>query len=329
MSDPRRCVACASQDLQPWATATDVEYKTTEDRFAYFRCGSCGALSIDPVPTNRLREIYPSNYYSFARARRSWVDRVKELLDLRQSRRLLAQLGGRELSVLDVGGGAGHQLDLLRRADPRVVQTTIVDMDEGAAKLASASGHRFVLGRIEEASLHGTFDVVLLLNLIEHVDDPVGVLRRITQVLAPGGVVLVQTPNYDSLDARLFRHRNWGGYHCPRHFILFTPASFQRAVAAAGLAVRSWRYTQGAPFWTVSALAALDQAGIVRITRQRPAWFHPLYPPLAAAFAAFDFARGTVMPLSQMVFVLEHPSHEDTSGASRGLPHPATRQPAA
>jgi len=44
----------------------------------------------------------------------------------------------------------------------------------------------------------------------------------------------------------------------------------------------------------------------VRITRDRPAWTHPLYAPLAAAFAAIDFARGSAAPLSQMTFALAH-----------------------
>jgi hypothetical protein len=70
------------------------------------------------------------------------------------------------------------------------------------------------------------------------------------------------------------------------------------------LTTHEWHHTQGAPFWTVSVLATLEKAGAVRITPDRPAWFHPLYPPLAAFFAAVDFARGPFMPLSQMVFVL-------------------------
>jgi 2-polyprenyl-3-methyl-5-hydroxy-6-metoxy-1,4-benzoquinol methylase len=302
--------------LEQWAIATDVEYKTTAESFSYYRCARCEALSIHPVPIDRLRMIYPPNYYSFASGQRHWVDRVKETIDRRRFRSLLAQVRANRISALDVGGGAGHQLDLLRRADPRVAETTIIDMDEGAAHLAEAAGHRFILGRVEHTDLRETFDVVLLLNLIEHVIDPVAVLRQVASVLTTGGVVLVQTPNFDSLDARLFRHRNWGGYHCPRHFAIFNPSSFQRAVAAAGLSVRSWRYTQGAPFWTVSVLAGLDRAGVLRITQDRPAWLHPLYPPLAAAFAGLDFIRGGLMPLSQMVFVLGHSVSGDPDVAS-------------
>ena len=137
-----------------------------------------------------------------------------------------------------------------------------------------------------------------------NVADPVNVLRHLRSLVSHNGVVLVKTPNVDSLDARLFRHSNWGGYHCPRHWVLFTPQSFADAARGAGLTVRSWRYTQGAPFWAVSTLAWLDEMGVTSINAQRPAWQHPLYAPFAAGFAAFDFLRRPISSLSQMTFAL-------------------------
>jgi len=41
------------------------------------------------------------------------------------------------------------------------------------------------------------------------VRDPVAVLQKMSGMLAPDGLILIKTPNYDSLDARIFRHRNW------------------------------------------------------------------------------------------------------------------------
>jgi SAM-dependent methyltransferase len=157
---------------------------------------------------------------------------------------------------------------------------------------------------MEDVSIEGRFDLVLLLNLIEHVEDPLTLLARVGTLLTPGGIVLVKTPNYRSLDADIFRHRDWGGYHSPRHFVIFTEASFRTLVTRAGLDVVRWTYTQGAPFWAVSVLAWLDRHGFVTITSDRPSTQHPLFGPLAAGFATFDFVRGLVAPLSQMTFSL-------------------------
>ncbi len=104
-------------------------------------------------------------------------------------------------------------------------------------------------------------------------------------------MLVVKTPNCDSLDARLFRHANWAGYHCPRHWVLFDKPSFTALAARAGLELRDFSYTQGAAFWGASVLFWLAERGRVSITRERPAMNHPLFPPLSAFFAVFDLVR--------------------------------------
>lgn len=299
------CLACSSGDVTRWADARDVEYQSVPERFAYYRCRACDALSIDPVPVDRLAEIYPAGYYSFHPSSDGAVHRVKNWLDRRWFKRVAAGIPGGSLAALDIGGGSGQQSSTLRAAVPRISRTVIVDLDERAESVARGLGHEYVRGRIEDAPIDGAFDVILLLNLIEHVRDPLAVLQKTRSLLSPGGRLIVKTPNYRSLDARLFRHRNWGGYHCPRHWVIFTRESFERLAARAGLRVVAASYTQGAPFWTISALAWLEERGVVAISRERPVWRHPLYGPLMGLFAAVDFVRGPVAPLSQMTFSLE------------------------
>ena len=55
---------------------------------------------------------------------------------------------------------------------------------------------------------------------------------------------------------------------------------------------------------SVSVLDAMHRSGLVEISAQRPAIYHPLTPLLQAGFAAFDFARAPFAPLSQMMFTL-------------------------
>jgi 2-polyprenyl-3-methyl-5-hydroxy-6-metoxy-1,4-benzoquinol methylase len=291
---------------EPWADVWDAEYLTTTDRFQQRRCLDCGALFIDPVPAHRLAEIYPANYYSFAvPGNRSVVQRVKDALDRRLFKGVMRQLPGGQLSVLDVGGGAGTQLNAVRNCDARVQFTQIVDFDTGAADVARASGHSFFVGRVEDFEPDREFDLILMLNLIEHVENPLAVLKKLRSALTPSGVMLVKTPNYDSFDARLFRHRNWGGYHAPRHWVLFTRESFDRLSRQAGLHVRRFAYTQGAPFWSMSILFMLAQWGWIRVTRERPAVYHPLFPVFAGIAAGFDFLRAPFAKLSQMLIVLQ------------------------
>jgi SAM-dependent methyltransferase len=295
-----RCLACGGGDLETWATARDVEYHSVADSFRYLRCAECSALSIDPVPRGRLAEIYPENYYSFAGGTGSPVERVKRWLDRRMFRKLFGALPGETLAALDVGGGSGWLLGEARAVEPRLRRTVVVDIDGGAQAAAEAAGHEFHRCRVEDFRGDGRFDLIFLLNLIEHVEDPVAVLARMRELLAPGGRILVKTPNHDSWDSRLFRHRSWGGYHCPRHWVLFTPESFALAAAKAGLGVERVQLTQGAPFWAVSVLEWMQRRGWVRVDRERPMYRHPLFAPLLGLAAAFDILRKPFARPSQM-----------------------------
>jgi SAM-dependent methyltransferase len=306
-----QCPICATTATRHHAQAHDIEYHTTSAEFAFRGCDACGVLFIDPMPVDRLGEIYPANYYSYGAgdqgAKPSVVQRIKEALDRQRFRKLLAAIPGKTLSVLDIGGGSGWLLDMVKAADTRVTHTCVVDLDAGAADLARAKGHSFVQGRIEDAVLDTKFDLVLMLNLIEHVADPRAMLTKVRGLIKPGGQLFIKTPNFDSLDARLFRHRSWAGFHTPRHFVLFQRRSLEQLCRECGLAPQAFSYTQGAPFWSVSLLEELRRLGLVRISADRPAVTHPLIPALQALSAAFDFLRRPFAPLSQME-LLVHPS---------------------
>lgn len=261
-------------------------------------------LFIDPVPADRLSEIYPSTYYSFTDPSESVLQRIKATLDRRLFRKVLGPMAGEQLKVLDVGGGAGWVLNQVRLAEPRATHTQVVDIDPGPAEIAEKNGHRYFCGRIEDFDTDEQYDLVLLLNLIEHVADPAALLERIGNHLTPQGRILVKTPNWDSLDQRVFRNRSWAGYHCPRHWVLFTRESFTRIAELSGLTVQEFSYTQGAPFWAASFLNWLAERGLARVDFERPVVKHPLWGPLNGLFAAVDFARMPFARTSQMFFVL-------------------------
>lgn len=305
--EPRHCLACSSLKLEWWADSKDVEYSRDDMLYGYYRCVDCDALTIDPVPLDRLSEIYPESYNSFSDDSRSWIYRVKESLDKRNFTRIARLLSSREISVLDVGGGSGYLADLLKKCDSRVTFSQVVDIDAGAQQAAIRKGHKFFLGRIEEFIPDRKFDLVLMLNLIEHVSDPGLVLRSIREMMNPGGIVLIKTPNWRSLDARLFRHHNWTGFHCPRHWVLFTKESFISLVVKSGFLVEQFLYTQGAPFWAGSIVAKIASLGLTKVTPNRPLYMNPLMGPLMAVFAAVDFARARFFRTSQMYFVLRAP----------------------
>jgi len=218
--DSPGCPVCGSRRLRFFAKARDVEYYTSHKMFAYQECADCASVFLESPPVDQLRLIYPPNYdsYQAAQGSDSFLECVKARLDLHLFDKLLAQIPGESLKVLDVGGGSGWLLTLVRKASNRVQHTHEIDFDEGAKSAAELAGHAFHCCWIEEFSSDQKFDLILMLNLIEHVSDPRAVLSAMRNLLSPGGLILIKTPNVDTLDCRLFRNHNWGGFHCPRPF---------------------------------------------------------------------------------------------------------------
>jgi 2-polyprenyl-3-methyl-5-hydroxy-6-metoxy-1,4-benzoquinol methylase len=303
---PTSCPICNGINTTPYAVAEDVEYFTSAQKFSYDRCNDCAVLFVSPMLYDRLDEIYPKNYYSFVPAGATGlVQRVKQALDRRMFRAVTRQIPGEKLAALDIGGGSGWLLDAVKAVEPRVTTTQVVDIDPGAKAAAERAGHRYFLGTVEQFESEEKYDLILMLNLIEHVRRPDEVLVKARSLLTPHGLLLIKTPNYDALDAKIFRHRSWGGYHAPRHFVLFDRESFARMAKDQGLQVKSFAYAQGAPFWTVSVLNELRLLGLVKISRERPSIYHPLVPLFQALFAGLDILRRPLARLSQMIFVLE------------------------
>ena len=87
-----------------------------------------------------------------------------------------------------------------------------------------------------------------MLNLIEHISDPRGTLLQIEKMMNKGGIVLIKTPNTESLDARFFKNSYCGGLHCPRHWMLFSQKSFRLTVDNTGLEVSKNKIYAGCSF---------------------------------------------------------------------------------
>ena len=253
-TEPGACALCGARTGTPLAAGWDFEYGTTRQEFTLRRC-ACGGVYLDPRPAAAaLGRIYPPDYYAydFESKLPPLVARVKGATERAKARSYLAYLrpGAR---VLDVGCGDGHALALLAAEAGFPLVLDGVEFAGEAAAAAAARGIRVHEGRIETLTLEpGAYDLVIMNQLIEHVPDPAAILRRIAAALTPSGHLFLETPNLDSLDARLFRRRYWGGYHLPRHFHLFDRRTLPRLVATAGLETVAMRPLVCPQFWIIS-----------------------------------------------------------------------------
>jgi len=113
-----------------------------------------------------------------------------------------------------------------------------IELAADAAAHARRNGLDVVTGVADAATLQkfAPFDVVVLLDVIEHLPDPRGTLALAAQHLNPGGIIVLTTGDFASLHARLAGPR-WRLMTPPQHLWFFTPESFRRLAGALGLTV--------------------------------------------------------------------------------------------
>ena len=80
----------------------------------------------------------------------------------------------------------------------------------------------------------GTFDVITLWHVLEHVHKPIELLRALGEHLAPDGVIVISVPNFKSVQSELFKGA-WFHLDPPRHLIHFEPDTLTSTVEHAGL----------------------------------------------------------------------------------------------
>lgn len=196
-------------------------------------CRGCGLVWNDPRPTAEelaayYRKEYRQDYkgtvepkpkHTF-RAARVAVDRIREV------RRHLKP----GATVLDLGAGGGEVVYVLRRLgfDARGIEP-----NEGYARFARERlGQPVETGIWQEAAIPArSLDAVTLFHVLEHLDDPVGVLTLVRGWLRPGGLLWIEVPN---IAARCIApaHR----FH-RAHLFGFSPGSLAGIARRAGFDV--------------------------------------------------------------------------------------------
>jgi len=222
--------------------------------------------------------------------------RIKSRLDARKLNRVFSGIGLKPRTFLDVGCGDGRYLQVLESMGMSRDDLFGLELDERAVAIARERGFQAFVGNAESwTGFNGRkFDAISLFHVVEHVADPTRLLSRLREWLSDDGVIIMETPNIDSADARLFRGKYWGGYHFPRHWHFFNIETMRKCLGNAGLSLHSIRYQTGHSFWAFSVHHALKYnrgfpvPGLARM-------FHPLDSlPVLAAATALDLARAAL-----------------------------------
>jgi SAM-dependent methyltransferase len=176
----------------------------------------------------------------------------------------LMEGGVRHGRLLEIGCGTGT---LLLEAERLGWQALGVEPGRAAAQVARERGATVVQGWFpaDLPADAGPFDAVAVLDVLEHFAEPLRFLTELRTHLSPGGRLLVQVPNWDSLLVRLEGHRS--SVVAPGHWTYFTPRTLTSLLARSGFRVLSIE----------TVVSELDRI-LIHPPAQIAHWLHALRP---------------------------------------------------
>jgi len=197
--------------------------------YGLMQCADCNIIFVSPRPSaGSIPAVYDAYYTN------RFVEPTSKLQARAQRhvRRVLKYVPG-PARILEVGAGDGYFLHELHRigwtvegvelAEPRVRR---------AREWFNLTLHNCDL--ISAPLEKGIFDVITMFQVIEHTNNPLAILRRANDLLKPGGLLLLSTPNVLSYPRRGRKVPRW---NIPLHLFFFTPNTLVRAAEAAGFTV--------------------------------------------------------------------------------------------
>jgi 2-polyprenyl-3-methyl-5-hydroxy-6-metoxy-1,4-benzoquinol methylase len=313
------CPVCGASQYSDYAAGFDYELQTCRNRWQFVQCSGCGHVWLNPRPAvTELGVIYPPTYYAYNYSGINPIARhAKALLDRRKMTKILRSCGRRPHTYLDIGCGDGRFLRVLEKLGVPRSGLYGLELDKGVVKRLQDEGYPDVFcERVEDASEipEKGIDLITMFHVIEHVDNPATVVRRISSWLSSEGIFALETPNLDSLDARLFHRTYWGGYHIPRHWNLFTPSTIARLLTDAGMEVIATIFQTGHSFWMYSLHHSVRYEGSSRPGLGK--WFDPVKSLAGVAtFTGIDLLRGALGAKTSAMLVIARKSASTIPGA--------------
>lgn len=304
---PANCYLCGSEGRLLHADLTDSLFGVS-GAWSFSRCSNdaCRLVWLSPRPTKDDNWHAYVSYYTHGaalsepivtnaslRKAYSFLLRSLGIWSERKNIDRMYLTGTSAGRLLEIGCGDGNRLALLREMGWSVEG---LEIDAKAAQIARSRHNLKVhISRLEDLRLPAdSFDAVVMNHVVEHLYDPVALLKECRRILVPQGTVVAVTPNIESIGYKIFGE-NWRGLEPPRHLHLFSPATLLATAKAAGF--------EKPETWTTAANALAIATGSVEVFRRKRKWsfrgkrlmtgaFSLLFQLFASAYRLFSKGSG-------------------------------------
>ena len=157
------------------------------------------------------------------------------------------------------------------------------------------------IGPLEQAPYPDEhFDLITMWDVVEHVADPVSLLTRARELLAPGGLLVIETQDIDSRFARVLGPK-WHHYKHEEHIYHFNPSTVETLLGQAGFRVDRLSHRYGGKYVSLHFIA------------ERAARVHPVLTKLLMPLARFGRARVYVNFMDEMIVLARPGLVEETA----------------
>ena len=222
-TEETRCGLCGEDSSRPFLTSCGIR-QGCDREYKLVRCGTCGLVFLNPRPTKTsILDYYSENDAEKAHDK----PRLYEKFYFNFFRRIPLPRRG---TLLDVGCGSGRYIYTLREKgwDVKGIDIAYTDYGKKALGLDIYEGDFLKAGFSSES-----FDAVTFWWTLEHMYEPLSMLKESCRILKKDGVLIIGVPNIDSLEAGIFG-RHWFHLFLPKHLYQFSPVTLRRILAEAG-----------------------------------------------------------------------------------------------
>jgi SAM-dependent methyltransferase len=217
--------------------AKEITTSFTVNRFRHVRCKKCGMVYVSPrLKTSIINVLYNEAPYTD-------FYRIKLIPSIDYRRNVLAVNKYNQINrffnkpgkVLDIGSGVGEVLSVFQE---RGWDGTGIEFNDFAADYSRKTFKLNILNKnIYDLQLSEEFDVIMLWGVLEHLFEPLNILKKANKMLKKDGLLLLEVPSADSVMVRYYERTSKNVDRIiegDRHIMLFSLRSFLEMTQKAG-----------------------------------------------------------------------------------------------
>lgn len=228
-----QCPICEGQNTAPFLRTKDFSAPQQKEEFAFSECRDCQIVFLsERPPKSEISQYYRRNYQPYE-AKYNYLTELFLKWRAKQEIELFKKINKDIKDVLEIGCSWGRYLKELRDSGGFNVQGVEISK-EMAQKGREQFGLDIKTGELTDFNFpYESFDLIVMNHVLEHLYNPKDTLQEIFKILRPGGILMIKTPNFTSLEKKIFG-KYWIIYEAPRHLFLFSADSLKNFMEKFG-----------------------------------------------------------------------------------------------